>query len=247
MTKGGKGTRPFPQKRPHPVMHGATPSGTSDNSNGKGTSSSNTLAAPTVRCHFCNKLGHYKSNCRQYQTLRSSPAYQARLSHPARTQLIYDHLEDAVFAPKTCSTTSCTNTSCDGYNCYTSFPEDEFLAAENYFTDNLLSSVENAKLDRPIDSTPPLARSVYVAQESYWGDQWGHDQAYQTEDWQSEEWYEQDEEHPEYSMEYEEDQHSNNDEDNGEEVYMTQDNETQGQEFFGDEDATDEEDDDSYE
>jgi hypothetical protein len=28
---------------------------------------------------------------------------------------------------------------------------------------------------------------------------------------------------------------------------MTQDNETQGQEFFGDEDATDEEDDDSYE
>jgi hypothetical protein len=152
-----------------------------------------------------------------------------------------------VFAPKTCSTTSCTNTSCDGYNCYTSFPEDEFLAAENYFTDNLLSSVENAKLDRPIDSTPPLARSVYVAQESYWGDHWGHDQAYQTEDWQSEEWYEQNEEHPEYSMEYEEDPHSDGDEDNGEEVYMTQDNETQGQEFFGDEDATDEEDDDSYE
>jgi hypothetical protein len=101
MSKGGKGTRPFPQKRPHPVMHGATPSGTSDNSHVKSASSSNTLAAPTVRCHFChfcNKLGHYKSNCRQYQTLRNSPAYQARLSHPARTQLIYDHLEDAVFA-----------------------------------------------------------------------------------------------------------------------------------------------------
>ncbi len=106
--------------------------------------------------------------------------------------------------------------------------------------------MENAKLDRPIDSTPPLARSVYVAQEAYWGDQWGHDQAYQTEDWQSEEWYDQDEEHPEYSMEYEEDPQVN-DEDNGEEVYMTQDYATQEQEFLGDEDITDEEDDDSYE
>ncbi len=109
-----------------------------------------------------------------------------------------------------------------------------------------LSSVENAKLDRPIDSTPPLARSVYVAQEAYWGDQWGQDQAYQTKDWQSEEWYDQDEEHPEYSMEYEEDLQAN-DEDNGEEVYMMQNNESQGHEFFEDEDATDEEDDGSYE
>jgi hypothetical protein len=151
-----------------------------------------------------------------------------------------------VFAPKTCSTTSCTNMSCDGYNCYTSFPEDEFLAAETYFTDNLLSSVKNAKLDRPIDSTPPLARSVYVAQEAYWGDQWGHDQVYHTEDRQSEEWYDQEEEHPGYSMEYEEDREVN-DEDNGEEVYMTQDNESQGQDFFEEEDATDEEEDDNYE
>jgi hypothetical protein len=116
MSKGGKGARPFPQKRPHPVMHGVNPSGTTDNSHVKSTSSSNTLAAPTVRCHFCNKLGHYKSNCRQYQTLRNSPAYQARLAHPSRMRLIYDHLEDSVFAPRTCSTTSCTNMSCDGYN-----------------------------------------------------------------------------------------------------------------------------------
>ncbi len=39
MSKGGKGTRSFPQKRPHPVMHGANPSGTSDNSHVKSTSS----------------------------------------------------------------------------------------------------------------------------------------------------------------------------------------------------------------
>jgi hypothetical protein len=204
MTKGSKGTRSFPQKRPHPVMHGANSSGTSDNSHDKGTSSSTTSAAPTVRCHFCNKLGHYKNNCRQYQSLRNSPACQARLSHPARTQLIYDHLEDSVFAPKTCPTTSCTNMSCDGYNCsYTPFPEDEFLSAESYFNDNLLSSVENAKLDRPMDSTPPLARSVYVAQEAYWGEPWGHDQAYQTDGWYGEDWHDHDEEHPGYSMDYE--------------------------------------------
>jgi hypothetical protein len=136
--------------------------------------------------------------------------------------------------------------SCDGYNCFTSFPEDEFLAAETYFNDNLLTSVQNAKLDRPIDSTLPLARSVYVAQETYWGDQWGPNEAYQTEDWQGEEWYDHNEEHPEYSMEYEEDPEVN-DEDNDEEVYMTQDNESQGQDLFEEGDASDEEDDDSYE
>jgi hypothetical protein len=132
--------------------------------------------------------------------------------------------------------------SCDGYNCFTSFPEDEFLSAETYFNDNLLSLLENAKLDRPMDSTPPLARS---AQEAYWGEQWGHDQAYQTEDWHGEDWYDYNEEHPGYSMEYEEDPEGN-DEDNDEEVHMTQDNETQGHDILEEGDTSDEEDDDSY-
>ncbi len=60
---------------------------------------------------------------------------------------------------------------CDGYQCFTSFPQDEFQSAETYFNDHLLSAVENAKLDRPIDSTPPLSRSIYVAQEADWKDQ----------------------------------------------------------------------------
>ncbi len=115
-----KGNRSFPTMHPHPVMHGSTNStssvSTSDNSSGKGISSSNTSAGPTVRCHFCNKPGHYKNNCGQYQALRNSSAYQSRLTHPARTQLIYDHLEDSVYAPRSCPTSSCTNTSCDGYN-----------------------------------------------------------------------------------------------------------------------------------
>jgi hypothetical protein len=181
-----KKNRSYPEMRPHPVMHGSTnPTAsvsTSDNSSGKGTSSSNISAGPTVRCHFCNKPGHYKNNCRQYQALRNSSTYQTRLTHPAQTQLIYDHLEDSVYAPRSCTTSSCTNSACDGYNCFTSFPQDEFQSAEAYFNDNLLHAVKNAKLDRPIDSTPPLAHSTYVAQEADWGDQWGDYQAYQTDE-----------------------------------------------------------------
>jgi hypothetical protein len=46
-------------------------------------------------------------------------------------------------------------------------------------------------------------------------------------------------------VEYEEDPEVN-DEDNDEEVYMTQDNESQGQDLFKEGDASDEEDNDSY-
>jgi hypothetical protein len=120
------------------------------------------------------------------------------------------------------------------------------LSAESYFNDNLLSSVENAKLDRPMDSTPPLARSVYVAQEAYWGEPWGHNQAYQSDDWYGEDWNEDNEEHPGYAMDYEEDQEGNG-EDTDEEVYMTQGNESQGHDLMEEEDPSDEEDDDNYE
>ncbi len=120
------------------------------------------------------------------------------------------------------------------------------MSAESYFNDNLLSSVENAKLDRPMDSKPPLARSVYVAQEAYWGELWGHDQAHQSYDWYEEDWDENNEEHPGYSMEYEEDQDGDG-EDTDEEVYMTQGNEIQGHDLMEEGDPSDEEDDDGYE
>jgi hypothetical protein len=101
-----QGLRMYPTMRPPlgtsvPHNPSSTSSSTLTNSGGKGIST-NTPAAPTVRCHFCNKLGHYKNNCRQYQALRNSPSYQGRLTHPARTQLIYDHLEDTVYAPRSC-------------------------------------------------------------------------------------------------------------------------------------------------
>jgi hypothetical protein len=58
-----------PSGAPVPHNPSSTSSSTLTNSSGKGTQSS-TSAAPTVRCHFCNKLGHYKNNCRQYQALQ---------------------------------------------------------------------------------------------------------------------------------------------------------------------------------
>jgi hypothetical protein len=125
-------------------------------------------------------------------------------------------------------------------------PEDEFLPAESYFNDNLLSSVENAKLDRPMDSTLPLERSVHVAQKAYWGEPWGHDQAYQSDEWYGEDWDDDNEEHLGYSMDYKEDQDGNG-EDTDEEIYMAQDNEGQGHNLLEEGDPSDEEDDDSYE
>ena len=85
-------------------------------------------------------------------------------------QLIYDHLEDSVFAPKSCQHTSCTNPHCDGSECYTSFAYGDFEQAETYFNNNILSLVENVKLDRPADSLPPLTRATYVAQQADWGE-----------------------------------------------------------------------------
>jgi hypothetical protein len=85
-------------------------------------------------------------------------------------QLIYDHLEDSVFAPKPCPRVSCTNSHCDGSACYTSFVYDDFEQAETYFSNNILSLVENVKLDCPADSQPPLTRSTYVAQQADWGE-----------------------------------------------------------------------------
>jgi hypothetical protein len=194
---------------------------TTVNSSGKGTSSSPSATSPSIRCHFCNKIGHYKNNCRQFQALRNSPAYQSKLSQAPRAQLIYDHLEDAVFAPRACPTSSCTNYECDGYNCYTTFPQDEFHEAETYFNEHLLSFVENnAKLDRHVDSTPPLARSVYVTQEVVWADQW-HGQEYQ-----GEHWYDYDEDYQGYAIE-QQDEHEIEgievDEEHDEEAYTGQD------------------------
>ena len=161
----GSRTTPLPQS---PVS--GIPQRPTDNSSITNTPVALGSTSQPIRCHFCHKIGHYKNNCRQYLALRNHPSYGDRLQQPANMQLIYDHLEDSVFAPKSCSYTSCTNSQCDGSACYTSFAYDEFEQAETYFNDNILSLVENVKLDRPADSQPPLTRSTYVAQQADWGE-----------------------------------------------------------------------------
>ncbi len=153
-----------------PQSHLSAPQRPTDNSSMPNTSHAVGASSQPIRCLFCHKIGHYKNNCRQYLALRNHPGYGDRLQQPESMQLIYDHLEDSVFAPKSCPHTSCTNPQCGGSECYTSFAYNDFEQAETYFTNNILSLVENVKLDRPADSLPPLTRSSYVAQQADWGE-----------------------------------------------------------------------------
>ncbi len=79
-----KGKRAYPAIRPSIATSPAHSQVTTVNSRGQGTSSSPAATSPSVRCHFCNKIGHYKNNCRQFQALRNSPAYQSKLSQAPR-------------------------------------------------------------------------------------------------------------------------------------------------------------------
>jgi hypothetical protein len=156
-----KGSRSGPIAPPSALGNPQRPTDTSSTQNNASMTGS---SSQPIRCHFCHKIGHYKNNCRQHLALRNHPVYGDRLQQPQSMQLIYDHLEDSVFAPKSCPLTSWTNPQCDGSDCYTSFAYSDFEQAETYFNDNILSLVENVKLDRPADSMPPLTCSSYVAQ-----------------------------------------------------------------------------------
>ena len=80
------------------------PNSTSDNNSGH------------LTCHFCHVGGHIKPNCRKWLALQQiSDQYKQRNSHETKYQLIYDHLEDSVLAPRLCQ--YCSDSNCDGDNC----------------------------------------------------------------------------------------------------------------------------------
>jgi hypothetical protein len=114
-------------------------------SSSSATSSSNTV---DVKCYFCHQMGHYKSQCPKWQALRSSPSYQHIRQQTLRLGMIFDHLEDAVFAP---------DSSCLMTNCASTFELNDFHEATTLFTQQLQHLVANAKLNRPLDSNPPLS------------------------------------------------------------------------------------------
>ncbi len=94
--------------------------------------------------------------------------------------MIFDHLEDFVFAPDSCCLW-CADTACDGSNCSSTFDADDFYEATiTFFTQ------ANAKLDHPLYSHPPLSRELMLThlEADDWGDttdgtQYGHEEKHE--------------------------------------------------------------------
>ena len=95
-----------------------------------------------LKCHFCHTLGHIKPNCRKWLALQTSDTYKQRNSHEPKYQLIYDHLEDSVLAPRSCQ--YCSDEYCDGINCESPFDYDDYNEASMFFTQTLSFLVMNA-------------------------------------------------------------------------------------------------------
>jgi hypothetical protein len=106
---------------------------------------SSTLPVNTqIKCHFCHIVGHIKPNCRKWLALSQSEQYQHRQSYETKYQLIYDHLEDSVLAPRYYQ--YCSNDNCDGENCESPFDYADYEEASVFFTQSLRQLVINAKL-----------------------------------------------------------------------------------------------------
>jgi hypothetical protein len=138
--------------------------------NASGNSYSNVIpSASLIKCHFCHVVGHIKPNCRKWLALSQDERYKQRNTHPAKYQLIYDHLEDSILAPRFCP--YCSDANCDGQNCESPFDYDDYDAASVFFTQSLGHLVVNAKLDRPLDSHTPQTEHMYHYDDDDWGEQ----------------------------------------------------------------------------
>jgi hypothetical protein len=175
--KGNKGKRPTKGKTATLGLSPGLPSFHTQNSA--------QTSASDIKCHFCHAPGHIKPNCRKWLALSQSERYQQRNSHETKYQLIYDHLEDSVLAPRPCQ--YCSNDECDGQNCESPFDQDDYSEASLFFTQSLSQLVVNAKLDRPLDSHAPQTEYMYHCDDD-WGEQ--HENEYQDQ-WDTEEGGEQ--------------------------------------------------------
>ena len=126
-----------------------------------------------LKCHFCHIIGHIKPNCRKWLALQTSDQYKQRDSHETKYQLIYDHLEDSVLAPRLCP--YCSDSNCDGDNCESPFDHDDYNEASVFFTQNLSALVINAKLERPLDSHAPQTEQLFMYDNDDWGEQYEDD------------------------------------------------------------------------
>ncbi len=150
-----------------------------------------------ITCYFCHQKGHYKSQCPKWLALRSSSSYQHTRQQAPRLGLILDHLEDAVFAPDSCCLW------CDGTNCFSTFDPNDFQEATALFMQQLQPLVANSKLDRSLDSHPPLSRELMLTrlETDDWGDMYeGTQDDYQDQDYWPEQ-HQQEHEHIEQDHE----------------------------------------------
>jgi hypothetical protein len=145
-----------------------------------------------LKCHFCHTIGHIKPNCRKWLALQTSDQYKQRNSHETKYQLIYDHLEDSLLAPRLCQ--YCDDYSCDGSNCESTFDYEDYNEASLFFTQNLSAVVLNAKLDRPLDSHAPQTEQLYAYEDDNWGETY--------EDEYKDQWEESDEQYYEAQENY---------------------------------------------
>ena len=172
------------------------------------TQTTSQTGASTIKCHFCHAPGHIKPNCRKWLALSQSEKYQQRNSHETKYQLIYDHLEDSVLAPRHCQ--YCSEDTCDGQNCASPFDTNDYNEASMFFTQSLSHLVVNAKLDRPLDSHAPQTESMYHYNDDDWGEQYENEY---DDQWDTEEEYEQTGESYTAEMYDEEEHYQNNDKD----------------------------------
>ncbi len=143
-----------------------------------------------LKCHFCHISGHIKPNCRKWLALQTSDTYNQRKGHEPKYQVIYDHPEDSILAPRSCQCQYCSDDRCDGSNCESSFDYDDYNEASLFFTQTLSPLVWNAKLDRPLDSHAPQTEHVYTYDDDDWGEteegnsqvQWAADDEWEASD-----------------------------------------------------------------
>ena len=176
-SKGGKGKR---TPKGNPFIRGPAP--------GLPAFNTQTTSAPivsTIRCHFCHAVGHIKPNCRKWLALSQNERYQQRNSHETKYQMIYDHLEDSVLAPRFCQ--YCSDSNCDGQNCESPFDYNDYNEASVFFTQSLSDLVVNAKLDRPLDSHAPQTEHMYYYGNDDWGEQ--HEHGEDQWEYEDEQWY----------------------------------------------------------
>jgi hypothetical protein len=154
-----------------------------------------------LKCHFCHTIGHIKPNCRKWLALQTSEQYKQRNSHEPKYQLIYDHLEDSVLAPRLCR--YCTDSYCDGENCASPFDPIDYDEASIFFTQNLSALVVDAKLERPLDSHAPQTEQTYAYEYDDWGEIYEDEYDGQWEESDKQEQYEDSQDNYNAEVEYE--------------------------------------------